>query len=164
MDIFRPSHTFGIFMQKLTALHETPKKLAQSVALGLAIDFLPIPIISIPLSYLVARLTRHNPVATVATVIFFKLAIPVFYALNYMMGKVFLADMSGPEMVNTGIVPLDAILDKIFLHGYPFLIGCLINAVLAWFVAYYLLLFILERRQCNQKTDKTIPPQRIIKS
>ena len=48
------------YYKRMVSLPDTPKKIAQGVALGFAFDFLPIPIISIPLSYLFARLTRCN--------------------------------------------------------------------------------------------------------
>ena len=58
------------YYTRVMSLPDSPKKVAQGVALGFAFDFLPIPIISIPLSYLIARLARCNAVAAVCTVIF----------------------------------------------------------------------------------------------
>lgn len=135
------------YYNKVMDLSDSPKKIARGVALGLAFDFLPIPVISIPLSYLVARLTRCNPVAAVATVVFFKLVVPFFYTLNLVVGNVFLGDMTGPNIasVNTSIsVPF---LDMLAEHGYPFLVGSLVNATLVWLAVYFLLMFLLERRR-----------------
>ena len=48
------------YYKKVMEMPDSPKKIARGVALGLAFDFLPIPVISIPLSYLVARITLHR--------------------------------------------------------------------------------------------------------
>ena len=135
------------YYNKVMGLSDSPRKIAKGVALGLAFDFLPIPVISIPLSYLVARIIRCNPVAAVATVVFFKLAVPFFFTFNIMVGNALLGDVPGP-----GIIAGAGAGDKIFLgklleHGYPFLIGSLVNATLAGLAAYYALLFIIGRRR-----------------
>lgn len=133
------------YYNKVMGLSDSPRKIAKGAALGLAFDFLPIPVISIPLSYLVARIIRCNPVAAVATVVFFKLAVPFFFTFNIMVGNALLGDVPGPGIIaDAG--------DKIFLgklleHGYPFLIGSLVNATLAGLAAYYALLFIIGRRR-----------------
>ena len=74
------------------------RKIARG-CLGLAFDFLPIPVISIPLSYLVARITHCSPAAAVATVVVFKLAVPIFYTLNFLSGRLLLGDLPGPDLV-----------------------------------------------------------------
>jgi len=132
------------YYNKVMGLSDSPRKIAKGVALGLAFDFLPIPVISIPLSYLVARIIRCNPVAAVATVVFFKLAVPFFFTFNIMVGNFLLGDIPGPDIASAG--------DKIFIgklveHGYPFLAGSLVNATLAGLVAYYSLLFLFERKR-----------------
>ena len=126
---------------------DSPNRIAKGVALGIAFDFIPIPLISIPLSYLIARLTCCNIVAAVTTVVFFKLAIPFFYALNLLTGNYFLGDMPGWNAVETGIPTIDRFLNILFEHGYPFLAGSLINAALAWLLVYFSLLFLLEKRK-----------------
>lgn len=130
-------------------LSDSPQRIIKGVALGLAFDFLPIPVISIPISYVVARLTRCNPVAAVSTVVFFKLAVPFFYALDLLTGNLLFGDMPGWNAADTGIAILDRFLDMLFAHGYPFLAGSLINAALVWLAVYYLLIFILEKRRKN---------------
>jgi len=117
------------------------------VALGLAFDFLPIPIISIPLSYLVARVLKVNPVAAVSTVVILKLAVPSFYALDFFVGKLIFGDVQGLDIHDTGISTFDFFLDKLFEHGYPFVVGSLINAAIIGVVSYYFLMWFIRRRQ-----------------
>jgi len=139
--------TIRAYYNKMMELPDSPKKIAKGVALGLAFDFLPIPIISIPLSYLAARLIRCNPVATVATVIFFKLAVPFFYTLNIMVGNVFLGDIPGPDIQSVGSSVIGTFINQLVEHGYPFLLGSVLNFVLVFVLVYFLILFLLKCRR-----------------
>jgi len=140
--------TIKNFYRKVMDLPDSPKKTAKGVALGLALDFLPIPVISIPISYLVARLTRCNPIASVATVIFFKPAVPFFFTLNVLVGSVLLGTESIPEVTGTaGMSLLSSYLDQMLQYGYPFLLGSVINAVIIGLSVYYLSTFLLEKRR-----------------
>lgn len=135
------------YYRKLMELPDSTEKIARGVALGFSFDFLPIPVISIPLSYLVARLTNCNPLAAVATVVFFKLAVPFFFTLNILTGKLFLNDISGPEIVIAGDTVFSLYLSKLVAYGYPFLIGSVINATVAWLAVYFLLHSLLKTRR-----------------
>ncbi len=135
------------YYKRIVSLPDTPKKIAQGVALGFAFDFLPIPIISIPLSYLFARLTRCNAAATVATVIFFKLAVPFFYTLNLISGNFFLGDISGPAIHIAGNSLISSFLAQLVQQGYPFLFGSCLNAVLAWLVVYTLMMYVIKHKR-----------------
>ncbi|HPU35894.1 MAG TPA: DUF2062 domain-containing protein [Bacillota bacterium] len=140
------------YYKKVMEMPDSPKKIARGVALGLAFDFLPIPVISIPLSYLVARLTNCSPAAAVATVVVFKLAVPVFFTLNFLSGRLLLGDLPEPGPVLSGDFLLAPFLNKIMEHGYPFLVGSLINATLIWFAVYTLLMYLLKRRSRHRST------------
>lgn len=142
--------TIKTYTNRMRDLPDSPQKIAKGVALGLAFDFLPIPIISIPLAYIIARLIHCNPVAAVATVIFFKLAVPFFFTLNVMVGKVFLGDIPGPEIQNAGSSIIDSFVAQLVEHGYPFLLGSLLNAVLAFVLVYFLILFLLKCRRSER--------------
>ncbi len=135
------------YYTRMMSLPDSPKKIAQGVALGFAFDFLPIPIISIPLSYLVARLARCNPAAAVCTVIFFKLAVPFFYTINLFVGRAVLGDLPGPDIQFSGGTVINNFLAGLVEHGYPFLLGSALNAVLAWFIVYTLLMYIIRRKR-----------------
>lgn len=143
----RPGNKFRSYSSKILNLSDSPKKIAGGVALGLAFDFLPIPIISIPLSYLVARAVKFNPVAAVSTVVILKLAVPSFYALDFFVGKLIFGDIQGPDIHDTGISTFDFFLDKLFEHGYPFFVGSLINAAIIGVVSYYFFMWFIRRRQ-----------------
>ena len=138
--------------QEILTLPGSTNKIAQGVALGVAFDFLPIPIISIPLSYLAARLLRCNPVAAVATVIFFKLAVPFFYTLDALTGKLLGGSFSGPTVEFASDNVIIEYIEKILEMGYPFLLGSIINAVIIYFIVFY----ILRRWISEKKARKRI--------
>ena len=139
------------YYQDIIALPGSRKKIAQGVALGMAFDFLPIPIISIPLSYVAARLLRCNPVAAVGTVIFFKLAVPLFYALDALTGEFLFGGISGPSVefvTNHAILEFfEGILERV----YSFLLGCLVNAAIVYFVVYFILNKLINRKNTTSE-------------
>lgn len=137
------------YYRKMMELPDSSQKIACGVALGLSFDFLPIPIISIPLSYLVARLIRCNPVAAVATVVFFKLAVPFFFTLNVMTGKALLGDVPAPPITIAGDTWFSPLLSGIVAHGYPFLLGSAVNATTIAVLVYFLLKYLLGKRRAD---------------
>jgi uncharacterized protein (DUF2062 family) len=146
------------YYQTIRALPDSTNKIAKGVALGVAFDFLPIPIISIPLAYLAARLLQGNPVAAVCTVIFFKLAVPFFYFLDFLTGQLLFGGIVGPmlELKIEGNNIITEHLAKIVANGYPFLFGSLVNAVAAYWVVYLLLKRLLDRKLLNVKQVKGV--------
>jgi len=135
------------YFKKVADLADRPQKIAAGVALGTAMDFLPIPIVSIPVSYLVARLFRVNPVAAVATVIFLKLAVPFFYTLNLLMGNMVAGGLAGPEITLGASFPGSSVVERLLEQGFPFLVGSAVNATAAGILVYALLLYGLKKRQ-----------------
>jgi len=135
------------YYNKVMSLPDSPKKIARGVALGVAFDFLPIPIISIPLSYLAARLIRCSPLAAVATVCVFKALVPVFFTIDILVGKFLCGGIPETDVTINGFSFLGPFLEKVIEHGYPFLVGSLVNATLSSLAVYYLLLILLERRR-----------------
>lgn len=134
---------------KLLNLPESPKKVAQGIALGGAFDFLPVPFVSIPISFIVAKLIRVHAVAATLTVILFKPVVPLFFTLNIFVGKMLVGNAPSPitTEIAHGIPFLTKALLKIKALGLPFLVGCVVNAILASILAYFVAMKILEARQ-----------------
>lgn len=129
---------------------DAPKKIASGAALGLALDFLPIPLISIPVAYIIARLAGGNAVAAALTAAFFKWAVPFFYVLNMVTGGLVLGynEFDDVEQVAAIFYEADAgWLEKFTLLGYPFLTGAFINAILAFTLVYLALHKALRLKQ-----------------
>lgn len=137
---------------RLLNLPEAPQKVAQGIALGMAFDFLPVPFISIPISFIVAKLIRVHAMAAMLTVILFKPAVPLFFTLNIFIGKLLVgsAPAIAPE-IGHGIPLLTQTILKIKALGLPFMIGSFINALWASFLVYFLALRILKARQSSIK-------------
>lgn len=136
--------------RKIMNLPDAPNKIAGGVAVGLAMDFLPIPFISIPISYILARAVRLNGLAAALTAVMCKVFVPLFYALNIMVGRLIL----GGHIVKTQPVSAEFYLTSIQAWltwfkslGVPFLLGAVINATLAFLLAYFSFKKLLLRRQ-----------------
>lgn len=143
---------------RLLNLPEAPQKVAQGVALGVAFDFLPVPFISIPLSFLVAKLVRVHAVAATLTVCLFKPVVPLFFTLNVFVGKLLVGAAPSPitpELAH-GVPVLTKAILKIKALGYPFLVGSVINALLAGFLVYFLAVkFLVARQKAVKKKSST---------
>lgn len=135
-----------VYYRKVKSLSDSPQRIAGGAAIGLFFDFLPVPIISIPVVYLVARLARCNAVAAVATVLFFKLAVPFFFTLNMVVGSSIFGDIGGPD-INSQTCLFDPLLQVVGDYGYSFLAGSLVNASLAGLSSYFLIFNLLEKRR-----------------
>lgn len=135
---------------KLMNLPDAPDKVAGGVAIGVGMDFLPIPIISIPVSYLVARAVGLNGLAAALTAMLLKWAVPFFYAINIMVGRLILMGRTEtPHAVfaDFDFTKLDAWLAWFKSLGQPFLIGAGINSLIAFVVVYFAFKKFMLRRQ-----------------
>lgn len=135
-------------------LPDSAQKISRGVALGVYLDFLPIPIISIPISFLLAKILRVNAAASVFTVILFKWAVPFFFTLNYFVGKSILGNTAPEVGIDLVITSFADWLVFIKHLGYPFLAGAFINGALASTAAYFLIKWLLERRKRRKKKSK----------
>lgn len=140
------------YYSRVMDLPDAPTKVARGAALGVALDFLPLPLISIPIAYIMARLIGGNGLAGALTAAFFKWAVPFFYVLNMATGSLVLGFKLPDNAVAVSVsatTPAEWI-DKLLHLGYPFLVGAAINALLAWMLLYFLvrrLLFIRQTRK-----------------
>lgn len=129
-------------------LPDSPRKIALGVALGTALDFLPMPFVSIPVSFLLARLIRVNAAAAVLTVIFFKWAVPFFFAFNYYIGRALLGG-GAPRGLEKQVSLLEFAtwVEWIRELGYPFMLGAAINSLAAGVITYLVVRSLLECRR-----------------
>ena len=136
------------YYNKVMDLPDAPNKVARGASWGLALDFLPIPIFSIPLAYVMARITGGNGLAGALTAALFKLAVPFFYVLNITTGNFLLGlhlpnDIVALAMMGT----LEHKIEQLLALGPPFLVGSLVNAFLAWLLIFFVVKRLLLLRQ-----------------
>jgi uncharacterized protein (DUF2062 family) len=133
-------------------LPDSPRKIALGAALGTALDFLPVPFISIPISFVLAKLARVNAAAAVLTVIFFKWAVPFFFTFNYFVGKTLL-NITDPPALTLDFSPAGPgmWIQWLKLLGYPFILGASLNSVAAGMIAYFSVKALLDYRQRKRK-------------
>ncbi len=141
--------------KKIINLHDSPKKIALGVALGTSLNFLPMPFVSIPISFILAKIIRVNATAAVLSVIILKWAVPFFFTFNYYLGRHLLGENTANNAViqNIKLVNINNILVWLKGLGAPFLLGAAINSLVAGVVTYYIVNTILSNRLKN-KTPK----------
>lgn len=133
---------------KVMSLPDFPNKIARGVALGTALDFLPMPFVSIPVSYLLARLLKVNSFAAVMTVILLKWAVPFFFAFDYFIGNLLLGE-AAPAPLDQAICLTSpgAWVEWVKHLGYPFLLGSAVNSVVACIISYFVVKSLLDCRR-----------------
>lgn len=137
-------------------LPDSPRKIALGVALGTALDFLPVPLISIPISFVLAKLIRVNAAAAVLAVIFFKWAVPFFFAFNYYIGKAILGgEVRRAAVRPESLISIDAWVEWIIQLGYPFILGAAVNSVAAAAITYFIIKALLD---CHRKKKRNTLP------
>ena len=129
---------------KILRLQEEPKQVAMSVALGTSIMFMPFFGFGIFIAYFAAMLLKVNKIATILTTLLWKLALPVFYVLNYMTGNFV---MGAKHIPSRHLHDAVGFMGRFNAIGTPFLVGSAINSILAGILAYYLALKLLTLRK-----------------
>ena len=128
------------YYTRVMDIPDAPVKVARGAAIGLAMDFLPVPIIGIPIAYVVARVAGGNGLAAALTATFFKWAVPFFYMFNLATGSLVMGfkeyQHAMPVMNSAALTPADWV-NYLSQFGYPFLIGAVINSLLAWLALYF---------------------------
>lgn len=142
------------YYTRVLDLPDAPVKVAWGAALGTALDFYPIPIISIPVAYLLARLIGSNGVAAALAAAFFKWAVPFFYLFNVAVGQLITGDWSMTVAVFNGSAGVEWT-DALSALSVPFFVGALFNSLLAGGIVYFCLKRLLEfrRRRRNLVTS-----------
>jgi uncharacterized protein (DUF2062 family) len=143
---------------------DSPRKIAQGVALGIALDFLPLPLISIPVSFILAKLFRINAVSAVLAVIFFKWAVPVFFYFDFLVGKLLIGETAQGKDVLEGVsfTGPDAWIAWIKGLGYPFLLGSVVNSIIVGVIVYFAVKALLDyyRRKKNSRFISLPQPEK----
>lgn len=139
------------YYNRVMDLPDAPTKVARGVALGVALDFLPIPIISIPVAYLVARVVGGNGLAGALTAAFFKWAVPFFYLMNVATGNLLLGFKLPENMAAMAMTGTPAHwMDQLAQLGVPFLVGAVVNALLAGLALYFVVRRLLLARHARR--------------
>ncbi len=143
---------------KILRLKDSPAKIAKGVALGVALDFLPLPFISILVAWIIAKLVRINTIAAVMTTAALKPAVfTIFFPFNYLIGEIILENKTQLSLdhqvpVLEPSLTLDSLraffsMDNLQILGPPFFVGSLINAVVWGTLVYCFLHRTLVYRQ-----------------
>ncbi|PKM82188.1 MAG: hypothetical protein CVU89_05965 [Firmicutes bacterium HGW-Firmicutes-14] len=144
---------------KMIRLKDTPAKVAQGGGLGFAMDFaVPIPMVSIFIAFIVARILKVNSLAAVISATSLKPFFPAIVALNIyvqsMLVSTFpvLGELVLPRMADT--THLDKAINKVLSGGVPYLMAGAINGLLIFIISYFIIYQILSLRIDRIKNRK----------
>jgi uncharacterized protein len=118
-------------------LRGNPKQIAKGVAMGASINFLPTVGLGVFLAYFLASAFRINRTATILSTMAVKAGVPIYYALDIVVGDFLLG------RYNEGLwalVEKPFTRDMVIQIGLSFLLGSVVNTLLAGMVAYYVVL------------------------
>jgi len=138
-------------------LQEKPVKVALGCALGIGINFLPTFGIGFLVAYFLAMVFRVSRASAAASSLLAGPLVPLMYALNLVVGGLILTPVSGSDSIKefvmrqySTILRIGSIREKLFgfleFFGSTFLLGALVNAVLAGAAFYFLVSCLLNKR------------------
>ena len=146
---------------KMLRVRDTPGKVAQGVSLGMAMDFIiPIPLLSIFIAFIVARVFRINSLAAVMSATALKPFFALIVGLNILTtGYVnkFFPGLKGMELPHpAGTTFVERLMNDILNQGVPYLIACAVNGVIIGVIIYLLVYKALEFRRNKIKKKKMV--------
>lgn len=139
------------YYNRVMDMPDAPSKVALGASLGVALDFLPIPIISIPIAYLAARLIGGNGLAGALSAALFKWAVPIFYVLNVVTGSLLLGYTLPEDSLTFAVMDTHGSwVEQLVQLGVPFLVGAAVNALIAWLALYFIVRRLLLLRRSRK--------------
>ncbi len=136
---------------KMIRLRDKPSKVARGAGLGFAMDFaVPIPLVSIFIAFLTARVLKVNSLAAVMSATVLKPFFPGIVLLNVYIQSILtslfpvLGRLVIPRPGGTGF--LEKIINSILSRGVPYLLAGLINGLVVFAVSYIILSYLLNLR------------------
>jgi len=124
-------------------IKDHPASIATGVGLGISFDILPTFGTGVIFAYFIATILKVNRLATLLAAVVFKLAIPLFIYINVQMGQIFIKE---PGQIDPHAMAKPWNFDWSHL-GASFLLGSVINAVLAFIISFFVTYrFVIWRR------------------
>jgi len=144
---------------KMIRLKDTPSKVAQGVGVGLAMDFaVPIPLVSIFVAFVVARILKINSLAAVMSATALKPFFPFIVMINIYVQSVI---VSAFPVTNRIILPhslgtnfFERIVNSILARGVPYLMAGIINGLVVFIISYLAVYYLLRVRIEKLKRKK----------
>ncbi|ACB85635.1 DUF2062 domain-containing protein [Natranaerobius thermophilus] len=145
-------------LKELIKINTTPRKIALAVAIAIFWNFLPVLGLGSILTFIVAKLLKGSEIIAVAFHLGTGFLIPVFYALNYITGRILLGGKE-LEILSPIIVMLHNVgqflaqwfsssaVNVLVSVTYDFLVGSIFNAVIAFLLAYLVTKFLCRYRE-----------------
>ena len=136
---------------KMIRLKDTPTKVARGAGLGLAMDFaVPIPLVSIFIAFLAARILKVNSLAAVMSATVLKPFFPGIVLINVYIQSILvslfpiLGRLVLPRAEATNL--FGNMINSILSRGVPYLLAGLINGLIVFAVSHMILYYFLNLR------------------
>lgn len=155
----RPLRFLKYQYYKMLRVKDTPSKVAQGIGLGFAMDFaVPIPFVSIFISFVVAKLLNFNSLAAVMSATALKPFFPAILYLNFHL-QAFIV-MMFPKLGGVviphpeGATYIEQLVNGIISRGVPYLLAGLINGLVIYVISYLMVYYTLKKRIRRIKLNK----------
>lgn len=126
-------------------MRDCPYRLARSIALGFGLALLPLPGLNMPIGMVLAKLLKWNIIATTIPALLLAYISPFLYVFNYKIGSLFIKSGERvPVAVPYDLSFWDKIVDFFTYAGPAYLLGSVINSLLAAMISYFIFLFIYK--------------------
>lgn len=144
---------------KMLRLKDTPSKIAQGVGLGFAMDFaIPIPFVSIFISFIVAKLLKFNSLASVLSSTALKPFFPACVYINFYVQSliVSLIPRLGKIVIPhpEGATVIERMVNSIISRGVPYLLAGVFDGIVVFVISYFVVYYILKKRIRKIKRKK----------
>ncbi|RJX23342.1 MAG: DUF2062 domain-containing protein [Dethiobacter sp.] len=147
---------YSTIENQIVEIKEKPHKVALGCALGIGINFIPTLGIGFILAFFLAAFFRVNRASAAVTSLLTGPLVPLMYALNFVVGGLILAPVTGKENLLEFIIGQYSLIlkvghfqDKIFsfleLFGFTFLLGAAVNATIFSTAFFFFVSFMLNK-------------------
>jgi uncharacterized protein (DUF2062 family) len=118
--------------------------LAKSVSLGFFLSILPLPGLNLPIGVVLAKLFRLNLVATSVPALPMTYVSPLVLVANYKVGTFFITSGTKYQKFIFDLTNWHKMMDFFVHTGLAYLLGSVINALLAAIMSYLVFLWIFR--------------------
>lgn len=129
--------------KKIISAKGSPKEIALGAAIPIGIEFLPIPIINIPVALAISRIFRANIIITGVVSIAIKPLFPLFISFNYFMINLLFSHLKIPDAVVKMLSTFKG-------YGYKYLIASLFDCIIICVISYFVIYTLIKKYRQKQ--------------
>ncbi|ABO51759.1 hypothetical protein Dred_3259 [Desulforamulus reducens MI-1] len=132
--------------KKILSTKGSPKEIALGVAIPIGIEFLPIPLINIPVALAISKIFRANVIITGVVSIAIKPFFPLFVSFNFFVAKLLFSHFKLPKRM----MKIFGIFEG---YGYKYLTASLFDCIIMAVISYFIIYNLLKKYRKNQTKE-----------